>query len=143
MSNSIDYSYRLCVYVCVCVNVCGVQVAHALLLLLYCFITVLPLTDTFERQRAGKTLQAMEKSRSCFTAAAYMLYCCCLHALLLLRYCCITALLQTPQESGCCVHALLLLLYCITTYRHIREAAGWQDTEGDGKVAHVLGDGRQ
>jgi hypothetical protein len=114
-----------------------VQVAHALLLLLYCFITALPRTDTFERQRAGKTLQAMQKS--------LMLFCCCLHALLLLftavlllYCCCFTAFLHTDtferQRTGKTLKAmekslmswetdanetlndwqvaLLLLLYC-------------------------------
>jgi hypothetical protein len=83
-----------------------VQVAHALLLL-YCFITVLLHTDTFERQRAGKTLKAMEKS--------LMLYCYRLHALLLLLYCFIPAFLQTPQESGSGLAAAYMRYCCCCT----------------------------
>ncbi len=41
-------------------------------------------------------------------------------------------------SRSCFTAAALLLYYCLTTDRHIREAAGWEDTEGDGKVAHAL-----
>ena len=107
MSNSIHYSYRLCVCVCVC----GVQVAHALLLLYYCFITALLQTDTFERQRAGKTLKAMEKSLMSWETDANETLNDWQVALLLLLYCCIPALplpgRRTPTRGKkICVCAL-------------------------------------